>query len=73
MRTYLFTDRERRIIQSFLSGRNKITNRNLSKIRSRTKLFNRLRNDVYLYLELYDRILLSETESIPGKKLGNEK
>ncbi len=63
MRTYIFTDRERRIIQKFLGDRLRMTDRDLSKIRSRTRLFNRLRNDVFLYLELYDRILLNAAES----------
>ncbi|MGD8545068.1 MAG: hypothetical protein PVH12_02730 [Candidatus Bathyarchaeota archaeon] len=61
MRTYIFTERERRIIQNFLGGRIKMTDRDLSKIKSRIKLFNRLKNDVFIYLELYDEILLSTT------------
>ena len=62
MRTYIFTDKERRIIQRFLNGRIKLTDRDLSKIRSRIKLFNRLRNDIFLYLEFYDRLLLRVVE-----------
>ena len=62
MRTYIFTDRERRVVHSFLGGKTQMTNRDLSKIRSRIKLFDRLKNDVFLYLELWDRILLSTTE-----------
>lgn len=63
VRTYIFTNRERQIIQGFLSGRTIITDRNLSKIRSRMKLFKRLKNDVFLYLELWDNVLLAATES----------
>lgn len=63
MRTYIFTDRERRIIQRFLSGTVGMTDRDLSKLRSRVKLFERLKNDIFLYLELWDRILLESTES----------
>jgi hypothetical protein len=62
MRTYIFTERERRIVQSFLGGKTRMTNRDLSKIRSRIKLFDRLKNDVFLYLELWDRTLLNTTE-----------
>jgi hypothetical protein len=63
MRTYIFTERERRIIQRFLSHRIGMTDRDLSKIRSRVKLFERLKNDVFLYLELWDTVLLETTES----------
>ena len=59
MRTYVFTERERKIIQSYLNTRIKMTDRDLSKIRSRIKCFNRLRNDIFLYLELYDTLLLN--------------
>ncbi len=59
MRTYIFTDRERQIIQSFLNDKTRMNNRDLSKIRSRIKLFNRLRNDVFLYLEFYDSLMLA--------------
>ncbi|UCC33761.1 MAG: hypothetical protein JSW53_01805 [Candidatus Bathyarchaeota archaeon] len=63
MRSYIFTDRERRIVQRFLGDRTKMTDRDLSKIRSRLKLFDRLKNDVFLYLEFYDALLLSSAES----------
>ncbi len=64
MRTYIFTGRERRIIQSFLVDKIGVTDRDLSKIRSRTKLFSRLRNDIFLYLEFYDALMLANmTES----------
>jgi len=63
MRTYVFTERERRIIQGFLSRRIGIADRDLSKIRSRLKLFERLKNDVFLYLELWDTVLLETAES----------
>jgi hypothetical protein len=63
LRTYIFTDRERRIIQSFLGGKIGITDRDLSKIRSRIKLFSRLKDDIFLYLEFYDMLLLRTAES----------
>lgn len=64
MRTYIFTSRERRVIQSFLVDKIGVTERDLSKIRSRIKLFGRLRNDIFLYLEFYDALMLaSMTES----------
>jgi hypothetical protein len=62
MRTYIFTKRERGVVQSFLAGKTQMSARELSKIRSRTKLFDRLKDDVFLYLELWDRMLLSNTE-----------
>jgi len=63
MRTYIFTNRERRVVQRFFAHKIGATDRDLSKIRSRVKTFDRLRNDVFLYLELYDRVLLSAAES----------
>ena len=63
LRTYIFTDRERRIIQSFLGGKTRITDKDLSKIRSRIKLFSRLKDDIFLYLEFYDTLLLRTAES----------
>ncbi len=64
MRTYIFTDRERRIIQRLLSGKIKMTDRDLSKIKSRMKLFERLKNDIFLYLEMWDTVLLRTAESV---------
>jgi hypothetical protein len=63
LRTYIFTDRERRIIQSFLGGKIGINDRDLSKIRSRIKLFSRLKDDIFLYLEFYDMLWLRTAES----------
>ena len=63
MRTYIFTDRERRIIQSFLGGKIGINDRDLSKTRSRIKLFSRLKDDIFLYLEFYDMLWLRTAES----------
>jgi len=63
LRTYIFTDRERRIIQSFLGGKIRITDRDLSKTRSRIKLFSRLKDDIFLYLEFYDMLWLRTAES----------
>ena len=63
MRTYIFTSRERRIIQRFLNGKTGMKDRDLSRIRSRIKLFSRLKNDIFLYLEFYDTLLLGLAES----------
>ena len=63
LRTYIFTNRERRVVQSFFNAQIETTNRSLGKIRSRVKLFHRLKNDIFLYLELYDRLLLDAVES----------
>jgi len=63
LRTYIFTDRERRIIQSFLGGKIGINDRDLSKTRSRIKLFSRLKDDIFLYLEFYDMLWLRTAES----------
>lgn len=65
MRTYIFTDRERQVIQSFLNDKIRMNNRDLSKIRSRIKLFNRLRNDIFLYLEFYDALMLAGITESP--------
>jgi len=62
LRTYIFTNRERRIIQKFLGRKIGITDRDLSKIRSRIKLFSRLKDDIFIYLEFYDMLLLATTE-----------
>jgi hypothetical protein len=35
-----------------------MTDRALSKIKSRINLFRRLRDDIFLYLEFYDTLLL---------------
>lgn len=63
LRTYIFTSRERRVVQSFLNAQIETTDRDLGKIRSRIKLSHRLKNDIFLYLELYDRLLLDAAES----------
>ncbi len=63
LRTYIFTNRERRIIQEFLGGKIGMTDRDLGKIRSRIKLFSRLKDDIFLYLEFYDTLLLTAAES----------
>ncbi|UCE29439.1 MAG: hypothetical protein JSV85_01540 [Candidatus Bathyarchaeota archaeon] len=67
MRTYIFTDRERKIIQGFHNRKIGMTNRDLSKIRSRIKLFSRLKSDIFLYLEFFDAVMLAQMTNSPGK------
>ena len=63
MRTYIFTDRERKIVQKVLGERITVREKNFVKIKSRIKLFDRLRDDIFLYLELYDKLLLDSVET----------
>ena len=58
MRTYIFSNRERRLIHDFLDGKIDRANRALSQIRTRMKV-PELRSDVELYIALMDRIAKS--------------
>jgi uncharacterized protein YjhX (UPF0386 family) len=49
MRTYIFTDRERRILETWLGG-GRVEIKAISQVLSRIKSFNRLGNDIDLYL-----------------------
>ena len=51
MRTYVFTDRERRILESHLSG-GKVDKRELSKIMDKLRKRRALFEDIYLYLSV---------------------
>ena len=61
MRSYIFTDRERRIIKDFLEGRRSVKDRALSVILARVKGFQRLASDVELYLRLRKAITANPT------------
>ena len=61
MRSYIFTDRERRIIRDFLEGRRNIKDRALSVILTRVKSFKYLASDVELYLRLRKAITANPT------------
>ena len=52
MRSYIFSDIERKIVEDFLNGNIPITHRRLSQIRTRLKNFKALAGDVDLYLRL---------------------
>jgi hypothetical protein len=56
MRTYIFTERERRIINSFLEGRIKAKDRALSVILARFRGFKNLAQDVDLYVRLREAV-----------------
>jgi hypothetical protein len=60
MRAYIFTERERKIIQAFFEGRVSLTNRAFSQIRTRIKLPT-LKSDVELYLALERRLAEPKT------------
>jgi len=51
MRSYIFTDRERRIVEALLKGES-VSSLEVAKIRFRVRRFTRLRRDVDLYLAL---------------------
>ena len=55
MRSYIFTDRERRIIEGFLKGEVGGSDPSIQQIKSRMKSFRRLARDVELYLALKRR------------------
>jgi hypothetical protein len=56
MRSYIFTERERRIIQGFLRGKVKSGDPGLMVIVSRLKSFTDLARDVQLYIRLREAI-----------------
>jgi hypothetical protein len=56
MRSYIFTERERKIIQGFLSGKVKSGDPGLMVIVSRLKSFTDLAGDVELYIRLREAI-----------------
>ena len=52
MRSYIFTAKERTVINAFLKGEVPFTDHLLSQIRTRVKQFRGLSGDVELYLRL---------------------
>jgi len=60
MRTYIFTDRERRILEAFLTGK-KVDKIKLSKIMYRVRKYKTLFDDTYLYLRVRKTITTDTT------------
>lgn len=56
MRSYIFTAKERKTIQAFLRGEVPITDHLLSQVRTRVKQFNRLADNVDLYVRLREAV-----------------
>jgi len=52
MRSYIFTERERRVIRDLLEGKIGINNPSIQQVRSRIKSFVDLAGDVDLYFRL---------------------
>jgi len=65
MRSYIFTEKERALIQSFLEGQIGAKDRSLHVTVSRFKHFKDLARDVELYLEL-GRGLAESKAAIPA-------
>lgn len=61
MRSYIFTERERQIIISFVEGRINARDRALSVILARFKGFTNLASDVNLYLRLREAVSAAST------------
>jgi len=56
LRSYIFTDRERQIIQAFLAGE-RVDRLDIGRIKHRARLFRKtLTSDIDLFLKLLDRI-----------------
>jgi hypothetical protein len=60
LRKYIFTERERGIIQTFLDGK-RVGSMDIARIKYMARTFERLHRDVGLYLEFIARI--TEPES----------
>jgi hypothetical protein len=61
MRSYIFTAREREVIQAFLEGRIPETGKDIGMIRLRIRTFRNLSSDINLYLKLRQRFAESKT------------
>ncbi len=70
MRTYIFTGRERKIIQSFIDGKIPLSDRKLSQIRTRIREPD-LVVDVKLLFKLREKVDAAMT-IMPPKKRGLE-
>ena len=55
MRSYIFTDMERRVIDKFSKGLVTESEPNMAKIKHRIKNYRQLEKDAELYLELKER------------------
>ena len=55
MRTYIFTKREEKIVETFLSG-GKVDSVDIARIRYMVRSFSRLASDVQLYLRLRETV-----------------
>jgi hypothetical protein len=56
MRSYIFTSKEKAAVHAFLRGELSITSHLLSQVRTRLKQFDRLREDVDLYVRLAEAV-----------------
>jgi hypothetical protein len=52
MKSYLFSEHERRVLKRFLKGDTTANNPTVMQVKSRMKSWTQLRQDVDLYLEL---------------------
>jgi len=55
LRTYIFTKREEKIVETFLSG-GKVDSVDIARIRYMVRSFSRLASDVQLYLRLRETV-----------------
>jgi CRISPR/Cas system-associated endoribonuclease Cas2 len=56
MRSYIFTDMERRVINRFFEGLVTESEPNMAKIKHRVKNYGQLEKDVEVYLKLKERL-----------------
>jgi hypothetical protein len=61
MRSYIFTDLERKVLKGWLSGELTLKDIRLQKVLSRIRLFKALASDVELYLEARRRLTKPKT------------
>jgi hypothetical protein len=60
MRSYVFTDLERKVLKDWLEGKLTLKDVRLQKVLSRVRLFRTLANDVELYLRVRRRLTKSK-------------
>jgi len=61
MRSYIFTEMERRVISRFFDGLLTESETNMAKIKHRVKRYSQLERDVELYLKLKERFRQSSS------------
>jgi hypothetical protein len=61
MRSYIFTELERKVLKSWLNGELTLKDVRLQKVLSRVRLFKVLAGDVDLYLAVKRKLAESET------------